>query len=101
LLSYVRKNVGRKSVGTNSAVGRCCLSHWPQHSLMAIVINTIDIVYLISISGCVAFCYHRLFKINRDIENVLSPAVTNLDVCRKGKMHPCTGTETLYKPYGP
>ena len=99
--SNARKNSRRKSVGTNTDVGRCSLSHWPEHSLMAIVINTIDIVFLISISGCVAFYYHRLFKINCDIENVLSPAVTNLGVCRKGKVHPCTGNEALYRPYGP
>jgi len=99
--SNARKKIGRKSVGTNTAVGRCSLSHWPEHSLMAIVINTIDIMYLISISGCVAFSYHRLFKMNCDSENVLSPAVTNLDVCRKGKVDPCTGTEALYRPYGP
>jgi hypothetical protein len=24
-----------------------------------------------------------------------------LDICTKGKVHPCTGTEALYRPYGP
>jgi hypothetical protein len=38
------------------------LSQWPEHSLMAIAINTIDIVYLISISGCVVFCYYRFYS---------------------------------------
>jgi hypothetical protein len=60
VLSFKRtKKYWEKSVGTNTAVGRCCLSHWPEHSLMDIVIDTIDIVYRMSISGCVAFCYHR------------------------------------------
>jgi len=27
--------------------------------------------------------------------------VSNLDIKVKGKVHPCTGTEVPYRPYGP
>ena len=37
-----------------------------------------------------------VFRANRSTEDN-----TFLMVKKKGKLHPCTGTEALYRPYGP
>jgi len=37
-------------------------------------------------------------KTNKLIQILL---LTDFTVKKKGKVHPCTGTESLYRPYGP
>jgi len=32
---------------------------------------------------------------------VTQPLATSVTYLSKGKVHPCTGTEALYRPYGP
>jgi hypothetical protein len=36
-----------------------------------------------------------------NMQTVLSKVALNTSVKGKGKVHPCTGTEALYRPYGP
>ena len=45
---------------------------------------------------CKFLCTEQLDNI-KDIESVTSAALLK----GKGKGHPCTGTEALYRPYGP
>jgi len=35
------------------------------------------------------------------IINIITILCISYNVKGKGKMHPCTGTEALYRPYGP
>ena len=71
------------------------------HAFLHLLANTVHLTYLmpIVVANCddciVAVGYESIFFVLH-----VSAFATYSKKC-KGKGHPCTGTEALYRPYGP